>query len=86
MGRTSDKATALRKEIKDTLGYNSRQVGVKVSPSLAIRVTVKDKSIPIEPIEAIAETYENYTRDERSQEILAGGNTFVFVNYDWRLN
>lgn len=77
----------LRKELKDK-GYSSRKVGVRheyCGYSSSIRVTIKDLSIDKEEIKAIANKYRDVDYDERTGEILAGGNTYVFVDYDWKL-
>ena len=74
---------AIRKELKEH-GYNNRRVGVRYD-GYAIWVTVKEFEIDIKEIENIANKYENYSIDERTGEILQGGNTFVFVDYDYRL-
>jgi hypothetical protein len=84
----TDLAKEIRKLLKEELGYNSRQVGVRNRQggySTCIRVTVKDLNIPLEPIEKLTEQFEYYQRDYATQEILCGGNTFIDVSYDWRL-
>lgn len=35
-------------------------------------------------IEEIADEKEKYDRDERTGEILMGGNTFIFTEIDWK--
>ena len=77
----------LRKELKDK-GYSSRKIGVRhryCGYSSSIHVTIKDLNIDKKEIEAIAKKYSAVDYDERTGEILAGGNTFVFVDYDWNL-
>lgn len=49
------------------------------------KITIKDLAIDIKEIEQLAKGYESYERDEFTGEILSGGNTFVFVNYDYGL-
>jgi hypothetical protein len=77
-----NEAKEIRVELKNKLGYNSRQVSVRTD-GCAIRVNVKDKSIDLKPIKEIARKYEDISRCEYTHEILSGGNTFVFVNYSW---
>lgn len=76
----------IRKELK-AIGYNSRQISVTsrgAGYEDSIKVTLK-VLIPIAPIEKICEKYESVRYCEYSQEILAGGNTFVNVRYSWEL-
>lgn len=77
----------IRQELKNA-GYGRNKVSVRhqwCGYSDAIHVTIKDKSIPLEDVKRIAKRQEYYERDERTGEILAGGNTYVFVQYDYRL-
>lgn len=78
-----ERLAAIRKELKEH-GYNNRRVGVSYD-GYAIRLKIKELAIDIKEIENIAMKYENYSRDERTGEILSGGNTFVLVDYDYRL-
>lgn len=79
----NERLAAIRKELKEH-GYNNRRVGVSYD-GYAIRLTIKELAIDKKEIENIAMKYENYSRDERTGEILQGGNTFVLVDYDYRL-
>lgn len=78
-----ERLAAIRKELKEH-GYNNRRVGVRYD-GYAIWVTIKELAIDKKEIESIAMKYESYSRDEHTGEILQGGNTFVFVDYDYRL-
>lgn len=78
-----ERLAAIRKELKEH-GYNNRRVGVRFD-GYAILVNIKELAIDKKEIESIAMKYENYDCDERTGEILSGGNTFVFVDYDYRL-
>lgn len=78
-----ERLAAIRKELKEH-GYSNRRVGVSYD-GYAIRLTIKELAIEMKEIESIAMKYESYSRDERTGEILSGGNTFVFVDYDYRL-
>lgn len=40
-----------------------------------------DKSLNLAEAERLIKKYELYDRDERTGEILEGGNTYLFVNY-----
>ena len=48
-----------------------------------ITVTIKDTNINIDDVEKIARRFREVAIDERCQEILQGGNTFVHVRYDY---
>ena len=76
-------AKAIRKALKEELGLNARKVGVRTGYggySKSIYVTVK-VPVPIKPVAEIAERQEKIWRCDYTGDILAGGNTFVFVNY-----
>jgi|LULO01.1.fsa_nt_gb hypothetical protein len=76
-------AKAIRKALKEELGLNARKVGVRTrlgSTTESIYVTVK-VPIPLEDVEKCCQRFEEYERDEMTGEILAGGNTFVFIGY-----
>ena len=77
--------TAIRKDLK-ALGYNSRQVGVKEKNggySYSLDITIKDLKIDFKLIKSTVAKYESIRRDQRSYEILGGGNTFISVNYSY---
>ena len=81
-------AKQIRKQIKEKLGYNSRQVSVRNRPggySTCILITVKSLDILLEPIEKLTNQHESYEYDQGTQEILSGGNTFIQVSHDWKL-
>lgn len=46
-------------------------------------VTIKDISISRKKVEHLLKKYESIDRDERTGEILAGGNTYIQVSYDY---
>lgn len=78
---------AIRNELKKC-GYSNRKVSVKHEYggySSSIRVTVKDLSINLAWIRKIAYRYKDIDYDEVTQEILEGGNTYVFVDYDYMI-
>lgn len=78
-------AQEIRQELKK-IGYTSRMVSVSSSSALydtAVDVRVKDfETVQINKVREIAKKYEEVDRDERSGEILSGGNTYVHVSYD----
>lgn len=69
------------KKMKNTTGYNSRQVSVKFSGVSGINFMIKDENVSIETIQKFANGYEKIDRCHVSGEVLQGGNTFVFVEY-----
>lgn len=81
----------IKKEITAELkeaGYNSRKVSVSVKDagwSTKIDITIKDPTVNAHEIEAIVSKRESIDRDERTGEILAGCNTYVFVAYKYGL-
>lgn len=75
-----EKAADIRKKLK-ALGWTRTMVSVRGDGS-AIHVTIKDASVPLHKVKEIAEAHEKIDRCHISHEILSGGNTFVFVDYD----
>ncbi len=77
-----EKAKGIRKKLKEK-GITSRQVSVRTDHG-SINCHIKDLTIPKELVEKIAQPYEHVRRCEYSGDILSGGNTFVFVSFDWQ--
>ena len=83
-------ADPLGDAIRDALkkaGYKRSQVSVSKGRGgyeIVYHVTVKDLMIPIEKIEKVVKKFQSVDWDERTGEILAGGNTMIFVEYDWK--
>ena len=81
----------LTSEIKKALkqaGFDTKKISVThkwAGYSEVYRVSVKDKTINLDEVRDVTKRFEEYEVDERTGEILAGGNTFVSVQYDWRL-
>lgn len=76
--------TAVKSELK-AAGYNVKDFRVSVKDSLydgVIRVTVKNPLIKPSDIKKLLDHWESYEIDQRTYEILQGGNTYVFVQYD----
>jgi hypothetical protein len=83
---TAEHAQDLRAAFKSK-GWNARKVSVRVeyySCGSSIHVTIRDLSIPLADVEAIASSAESISRCSTTGEILSGGNTFVHVKYDSR--
>lgn len=61
-------------------GYNSKQVSVRnrhAGYSSALDITIRDPSVNFNVVEKIGKDHKHVHYDERSGEILSGGNTFV---------
>jgi len=81
-------AKDVKKVLKEN-NINTKSISVRckiVGYDFSINVTLKDLSLPKPLIEEIlTKEFESYERDEFSGEILAGGNTYVFVEYDYKI-
>lgn len=74
----TDIAKDIRAELKE-MGFNSKKISVRKRDCNVVLVTMKDESIDREKIEQLAKRHEAVDYCEKTGEILAGGNTFVFV-------
>ena len=72
-------AQKLRVALKSA-GFNARQVTVRY-PHNTLCVTIRDASVSLTKVSAIAGAFEAVSRDHKTGEILSGGNTFVRVEY-----
>lgn len=77
-----NRASAMRKLFKDLFGYNNKKLSIKCSRGSAVNIEILDSNIRLNQIKDIAEQFKQVYYDERSGEILSGGNIFVFVDYD----
>ena len=77
-----NEAKLIRAELK-ALGFTAKHVSVRTSRGSAVNVNIKSPLLSMEVAEKIGKKYESVTRCEHSGEILSGGNTFIFVSYDW---
>lgn len=78
-------AQQIRADLK-AAGFKLSDISVKSSfPGYEEVVTVEIKNvfISLETVEKIARKYHEVAYDERCQEVLAGGNTFVRVRYNY---
>lgn len=81
----TEKAAIVRKSLKE-IGITSKQVSVKsgyCGYSDKLNITIKDLAIKEETVKDIANQFVEYERDARSGEILEGGNTYVFIDFDY---
>lgn len=87
--KTTQKTQTTAQKIKTAIkaaGIPTKNISVKTSyPGYeeVITITVKDVSIDLEDVKKIARPFESIDYDERCQEVLQGGNTFVRVRYDY---
>jgi hypothetical protein len=72
-------ADGLRAALKQA-GFNARRVTARQDHS-TLRVTIRDASVSLTKVQAIAGAFESVSRDHKTGEILCGGNTFVRVEY-----
>lgn len=87
----ADEAKVIRALIKKELGLSAKDVSVRTKAggySSSVNVSVKTLKgmIKFEEIEEIGDGQSSYERDEATQEILSGGNTFIFVEMDYKLH
>jgi len=69
----------IRKEMKQTLGYNTKQVSVRDMDGL-ILFTVRDRAVNFRDVEEFATNFEVLKRDHATGDVLRyGANTFVQV-------
>ena len=81
-----ERGAAIRAELKK-LGYNSKQISVRSGNcgySCYSSITIKDLSIDIKLVERACLKFKDIDYDERTGEILEGGNTYIRVDYDYK--
>jgi hypothetical protein len=64
------------------MGYNARQVSIKDRPGgleTALKITIRDPQVSYSAIEEIKQRYTSISRDEKTFEILGGGNTYIDI-------
>jgi hypothetical protein len=84
---TVESAKRIREELKK-LGWSSRKVSVRsdsfsMGSSITVKVLVPE--VPLAKVKAIAERFERVSRDERTGEILSGGNRYLHVEYSYEV-
>ena len=86
--RTKEAAKAIRAEVKK-LGYTSKQVSVRTdfySMGSSVKVVAKVPDVDLEALQKVAKGYQQISRCPYTGDILSGGNMYVFVSRDWRLD
>ena len=84
----SELSKAIRAALK-AAGIPARSVSVTTRDSgysTACDVRIKDENISDLQVETICKSFEKYERDERTGEILEGGNDYIFVDRDYRFS
>lgn len=76
-----EKAQAIRTALK-AKGWNARHVSVRCSRGSAIYVTIRNAAVPRDEVTVIAKDHESIDRCPITHDILSGGNTFIFVEYE----
>lgn len=78
---------ATSKDVKSFLKENGIDTkNIRVSSGSSINVKLLDPKLDYDKIDQLLkDKFEYYQRDDASGEILSGGNTFVFVEYDYDL-
>jgi hypothetical protein len=71
---------AMRKLMKEKLGYNARQVSIKKRHYSSFTFTIRDPKVDYKKVNEFATSFESIDRCPVTFEILGGGNTFVFVD------
>ena len=74
---------ALKKAGIDTRYISIRHKWCGYSESYSVEI--KSETIDREKVKRICKAFEEVDRDERSGEILMGGNTYVWVEYCWHI-
>ena len=80
----AEASKAIRQELKRKHGWTSRDISVRsesYSMGSSIHINVKRSTIPLEPVEAIANQAQDISRCSITGDILSGGNRFVTVRY-----
>lgn len=75
----------IRNELKAS-GYTSKDVSIRVKDcgySTSVWATIKNPTISKSKITSMLKKYDEYERDHATGEILEGGNTYVFVDYEY---
>ncbi len=79
---STDAAQKVRSDLKAELGLSSKAVSVRKTNGGSVRVTIRTLGVSRDAVETIARRVQEIRRCEFSGEILEGGNTFVFIDFD----
>ena len=84
---STEKAKAIRAALKEA-GITSKQVSVRhryCGYSSSYHITIKDCNVSELQIKDICKRFESVDCDERTGEILEGGNDYIFVDRDHQM-
>lgn len=73
----------IKAELAKALNVKASDFACTVKGS--VRITIKNPTISFEAVKAITNKYESVRYCDATGDMLEGGNTFVFINYDWNL-
>jgi len=73
------RANQIRAALKQA-GFSARQVTVRERHE-ALHVSIRQESVSLTKVQAIAKQFEVVRRDHATGEVLCGGNTYVRVEY-----
>ena len=80
-------AKEIRKALREEMGLNARQVGVRKEGYDAVEVRIKDPAVDYYEVQRVCNRFKKIDRCETTHEILGGGNTYVFVvNHEGVMN
>lgn len=82
---TADHAAVVRQALKTRFGWTSRDVSVRAdnfSMGSALRLRIKSTRVSAAAVREVASASERIDRDERTGDILSGGNRYVSVSWD----
>lgn len=74
----------IKKYIVTNLNCKSSDISVRKQKCMysdAFNIEINQAHINIDDVEKLAKRFESVDRDERTGEILSGGNTYIFVEY-----
>lgn len=80
-------SNAIINELK-AAGYNRKDFSIRsyyAGYEQACRIEIKNPLIRLSEVEKITRKFKDVSYDERCMEILAGGNTFIHVRYEFGL-
>lgn len=72
----------LKKEVKKLLGINPRDYSLRRTRG-HFWINITSPTVGLEDLKEYFNQFKHVDYCERTNEILMGGNTFVFVNYDY---
>ena len=79
------RAKLIRQRLKKEHGWTSKHVSVRISRysmGSSIRIRIKDWRVPLFLVQRVASGMQRVRYCEATGEILSGGNSFVFVDYE----